>query len=132
MALYDAGRKKKISENFYFDMNSEQMKNMLGIHVPYADFSTLSKSCIFDITYPSSDIFLVIKLEKVLQGDISECTELYLKDDKVSTLSRRTDNVSIDFGMCTDGRKLIRVSADIPRWRSRKVARNASAANPRC
>ena len=83
MALYDAGRKKKISENFYFDMNSEQMKSMLRAHVPFVDFSTLSKSCIFDITYPSSDIFLVIKLEKVMQGDINECTELYLRDDKV-------------------------------------------------
>ncbi|KAG8238879.1 hypothetical protein J437_LFUL018440, partial [Ladona fulva] len=82
MALYDAKEKKKVSENFYFDMNSEAMKRMLGSHIPYCDISTLSRSCIFDITYPSTDLFLVIKLEKVLQGDISECAEPYMKDDK--------------------------------------------------
>ncbi|XP_071439283.1 dedicator of cytokinesis protein 7 [Hetaerina americana] len=82
MALYDAKEKKKISENFYFDMNSEALKRMLGSHIPYCDISTLSRSCIFDITYPSTDLFLVIKLEKVLQGDISEYAEPYMKDDK--------------------------------------------------
>lgn len=82
MALYDAKEKKKLSENFYFDMNPEGLKRMLTSHIPYSDISTLSRSCIFDITYPSSDMFLVIKLEKVLQGDISECAEPYMKDDK--------------------------------------------------
>ncbi|KAJ9574920.1 hypothetical protein L9F63_007939, partial [Diploptera punctata] len=82
MALYDAKEKKKLSENFYFDMNSEALKRMLTSHIPYSDISTLSRSCIFDVTYPSSDMFLVIKLEKVLQGDISECAEPYVKDDK--------------------------------------------------
>ncbi|GFG38563.1 hypothetical protein Cfor_01625 [Coptotermes formosanus] len=83
VALYDAKEKKKLSENFYFDMNPEGLKRMLTSHIPYSDISTLSRSCIFDITYPSYDMFLVIKLEKVLQGDISECAEPYMKDDKV-------------------------------------------------
>ena len=83
MALYDAKEKKKLSENFYFDVNPEGLKRMLTSHIPYSDISALSRSCIFDITYPSNDMFLVIKLEKVLQGDISECAEPYMKDDKV-------------------------------------------------
>lgn len=82
IALYDCKEKKKISENFYFDMNQEGLKRMLTSHIPYSDSSTLSRSCIFDITYPSPDLFLVIKLEKVLQGDINECAEPYMKDDK--------------------------------------------------
>lgn len=82
MALYDAKEKRKLSENFYFDMNPEQVKRMLGGHIPYSDVSTLSRSCIFDITTPTSDLFIVIKLEKVLQGDINECAEPYMKDDK--------------------------------------------------
>ncbi|KAG8196069.1 hypothetical protein JTE90_007809 [Oedothorax gibbosus] len=82
MALYDAKEKKKVSENFYFDMNSEPLKRMLSSHVCYQDVSTLSRSCIFQITNPSPDLFLVIKLEKVLQGDINECIEPYVKDDK--------------------------------------------------
>ncbi|XP_067118403.1 dedicator of cytokinesis protein 7 isoform X1 [Centruroides vittatus] len=82
MALYDAKEKKKVSENFYFDMNPEPLKRMLSSHISYQDITTLSRSCVFNITYPSQDLFLVIKLEKVLQGDINECAEPYIKDDK--------------------------------------------------
>ena len=35
MALYDAKEKKKISENFYFDLNPDSIKNMLATHIPY-------------------------------------------------------------------------------------------------
>ncbi|XP_069783324.1 dedicator of cytokinesis protein 7-like isoform X3 [Narcine bancroftii] len=79
LALYDVKEKKKISENFYFDLNSDQMKGLLRPHNPHAAISTLARSTIFSITYPSTDIFLVIKLEKVLQqGDIGECAEPYM------------------------------------------------------
>ncbi|KAK5856107.1 hypothetical protein PBY51_007726 [Eleginops maclovinus] len=79
IALYDVKEKKKISENFYFDLNSDQMKGMLKPHTPHIAISTLARSAIFSITYPSADIFLVIKLEKVLQqGDIGECCEPYM------------------------------------------------------
>ena len=58
-------------------------------HSPRTDISTLSRSAIFSITYPSTDVFLVIKLEKVLQqGDVSECAEPYMKD---------TDNAKVQY-----------------------------------
>ncbi|KAF7997149.1 hypothetical protein HCN44_005426 [Aphidius gifuensis] len=82
IALYDAKEKKKVSENFYVDMNSESIKKMLGSHIAYSDASTLARSCVLNISKPSPDLFLVIRLEKVLQGDISECAEPYLRDDK--------------------------------------------------
>ncbi|XP_063043181.1 dedicator of cytokinesis protein 7-like isoform X2 [Engraulis encrasicolus] len=79
LALYDIKEKKKISENFHFDLNSDQMKGLLRPHIPHTAISTLARSAIFSITYPSADIFLVIKLEKVLQqGDIGECCEPYM------------------------------------------------------
>lgn len=83
LALYDCKEKRKVSENFYFDMNSDDVKKLLTPHVPFSDTSTGSKSCILNITYPSPDLFLVIKLEKILQGDINECVEPYIKDEKV-------------------------------------------------
>ncbi|XP_076269946.1 dedicator of cytokinesis isoform X1 [Rhynchophorus ferrugineus] len=82
MALYDSKERKKVSETFYFDLNPEGLKRMLGSHIPYADASTLSRSCIFNITNPSPDLFIVVKLEKVLQGDINDCLEPYLKEEK--------------------------------------------------
>lgn len=84
MALYDSKERKKVSETFYFDMNPEGLKRMLGGHIAYADTSTLARSCIFNITHPSPDLFIVVRLEKVLQGDINECVEPYLKDEKVN------------------------------------------------
>ena len=86
MALYDARERRKISENFYFDMTAEDMKKMLHRHIPYQEVSTLSRACIFSVTYPTEDVFLVIKLEKVLQqGDISEAAEPYInvRDERV-------------------------------------------------
>lgn len=62
MALYDAREKKKVSENFYFDLNAEAIKGMLKTHVPYQDVSTMSRACIFSITHPSADLYLVIKV----------------------------------------------------------------------
>uniref|UniRef100_A0A673M8D7 Dedicator of cytokinesis protein 7-like n=1 Tax=Sinocyclocheilus rhinocerous TaxID=307959 RepID=A0A673M8D7_9TELE len=79
LALYDVREKKKISEDFHFDLNSDQMKSLLRPHSPHVAISTLARSAIFSITYPSPDIFLVIKLEKILQqGDIGECCEPYM------------------------------------------------------
>lgn len=71
----------QISENFYFDMNPEWCRKLLKDTTPRTDISSLSRSAIFSITYPSTDVFLVIKLEKILQqGDISEIAEPYMKD----------------------------------------------------
>lgn len=82
IAIYDAKERKKLSENFYFDMNPENLKKMLTSHVPYSDISTQSRTGIFEITNPSNDLFLVIRLEKVLQGDLKDSVEPYMKEDK--------------------------------------------------
>jgi hypothetical protein len=60
-----------------------KLNTLFILHIKNQDVSTLSRSCTFSTTYPSTDLFLVVKLEKVLQGDINECTEPYIKDDKV-------------------------------------------------
>lgn len=98
MAIYDAKERKKVSENFYFDMNTDGLKRMLSAHVPYSDVSTQSRSAVFEISNPSSDLFLVIRLEKVLQGD---SVEPYLKEDKDKVIHYTglvfIDNILIKF-----------------------------------
>lgn len=92
--IYDAKEKKKISENFYFDMNTESIKRMLNSHIPYADVSTQSRSAIFEVTHPSNDLFLVIRLEKVLQGDTKESIEPYMKE---FSNVEKAKNMAIDY-----------------------------------
>jgi len=62
MALYNVKERKKVSETFYFDMTAEPVKKMLEPHVPFQDVSSLSRSCIFQLTHPSCDVFLVIRV----------------------------------------------------------------------
>jgi len=62
MALYNVKERKKVSENFYFDMISEPVKKMLEAHVAYQDVSSLSRCCVMQLTHPSPDIFLVVKV----------------------------------------------------------------------
>ncbi|XP_029468971.1 dedicator of cytokinesis protein 8 isoform X2 [Rhinatrema bivittatum] len=79
IALYDIKERKKISENFHCDLNAEQLKGFLRAHTPSIAQSSQARSAMLSVTYPSSDIYLVVKIEKVLQqGEIGECAEPYL------------------------------------------------------
>uniref|UniRef100_A0A8C3URS3 Dedicator of cytokinesis 8 n=1 Tax=Catharus ustulatus TaxID=91951 RepID=A0A8C3URS3_CATUS len=79
IALYDIKERKKISENFHCDLNSDSLRGLLRSHTPSIDLSTQARSAVFSVTYPSPDIYLVIKIEKVLQqGEIGDCAEPYM------------------------------------------------------
>uniref|UniRef100_A0A8C3UR56 Dedicator of cytokinesis 8 n=1 Tax=Catharus ustulatus TaxID=91951 RepID=A0A8C3UR56_CATUS len=68
-----------ISENFHCDLNSDSLRGLLRSHTPSIDLSTQARSAVFSVTYPSPDIYLVIKIEKVLQqGEIGDCAEPYM------------------------------------------------------
>jgi hypothetical protein len=50
---------------------------------------SVSRSAIFSITHPNQDVYLVVKLEKVLQqGDISECADPYMRELDAKALER--------------------------------------------
>ncbi|XP_044302042.1 dedicator of cytokinesis protein 8 isoform X1 [Varanus komodoensis] len=79
LALYDIKERKKISENFHCDLNSEPFKTFLRSHTPCIDSSSQARSAVFSVTYPSPDIYLILKIEKVLQqGEIGDCAEPYM------------------------------------------------------
>ena len=62
-------------------MNSDWCRQLIKDYVPRTDISTVSRSALFSISYPSTDVYLVVKLEKILQqGDISDVAEPFMKD----------------------------------------------------
>ena len=71
MALYDAKEKKKISETFHLDCNPSDIQHMLDDHWEERSMASLSRSAIFNITYPSSDVYLIIKVSERLAMRIS-------------------------------------------------------------
>ncbi|KAK9408182.1 dedicator of cytokinesis protein 8 [Crotalus adamanteus] len=102
VALYDIKERKKISESFHCDLNSEQFKGFLRSHTPCIDSSTQARAAVFSVTYPSSEIYLVLKIEKVLQqGEIGDCAEpyMFLKEsesgktkEKIEKLKQQAEN----------------------------------------
>ncbi|XP_074657465.1 dedicator of cytokinesis protein 9-like [Tubulanus polymorphus] len=106
MALYDAKRGRKVSEDFHYDPNSQHLRTMIpkelrfGINDSSAknsepelivnpDWLLSRNKFILSVTVQdrSPEIYLVAKIEKVLQGGISAAVEPYIKsaDPKLGT-----------------------------------------------
>lgn len=52
---------------------------LLKNHIQYQDMSTMSKCALFNLSQLSPNMYFVIKLEKVLQGDINDALDTYIK-----------------------------------------------------
>nr|AKN21433.1 slc6a-13 [Schmidtea mediterranea] len=84
MCLYNLKNRKKISENFYFDFNDASKVKLLDekFQHQFTSRSQQANACIFHVDN-LADIFLVIRIEKILQqGDANDIVDAYLKDDK--------------------------------------------------
>lgn len=88
LALFDAKENKKVSEDFHCDLNDPVVSKMLpsfgnvsnGLSEEIHEYSfTFPKKAIFSVTFPHPDVYLVMRIEKVLQGGITSCTEPYMK-----------------------------------------------------
>lgn len=71
MALYDAKEKKKISESFHLDCNPSDIQHKWRDSKDERSLASLSRSAIFNITYPSSDIYLIIKVNNCVYHPFS-------------------------------------------------------------
>ena len=67
-----------LSERFYFDLNGEQQGDCV-MTAAKADIETRSRRAIFAVPKPHARIFLVLLVDKLLQGDLSSATETYIK-----------------------------------------------------
>ncbi|XP_076061952.1 dedicator of cytokinesis protein Ziz isoform X2 [Oratosquilla oratoria] len=101
VALYDVCRGCKISEDFHFDLNSPITRNLinrkgnrrseeikdgpgscLGLMLAGVpeEWIAYPKQAVLSVMRPHNDVFLVVKIEKVLQGPISQAAEPYCKN----------------------------------------------------
>ncbi|XP_071525241.1 dedicator of cytokinesis protein 9 [Panulirus ornatus] len=98
-SLYDVTQGCKVSEDFYFDLNNPMARSLLsktkkrsddpkdssGTSLPLSlagvpeEWIAHPKQAVMSVTRPHSEVFLVIRIEKVLQGSINQTVEPYLK-----------------------------------------------------
>lgn len=106
MAVYDARRMRKVSEDFRFDVNNAYLRNMLpktlrrksfpggsnsssngnSKEVPLPSIGELGeewlafpRQAVFTVQRPEPELFFVVRIEKVLQGSIAQASEPYLR-----------------------------------------------------
>ncbi|XP_022919235.2 dedicator of cytokinesis protein 9 [Onthophagus taurus] len=99
LCLYDAKNGRKLTENFHFDANTNSARGIftsclasgdckgidLNIDLPSnlpREWLLYPRQALMSITNAHPDIFLVVRIEKVLQGGIYQAAEPYIKVNK--------------------------------------------------
>ncbi|XP_074040157.1 dedicator of cytokinesis protein Ziz isoform X3 [Leptinotarsa decemlineata] len=104
LCLFDAKNGRKLTENFHFDVNSTSIRNtvnngMCGDSLNNSKVDLLPgvssewmmypRQALLSIMNPHSDIFLLVRIEKVLQGGIGQSSEPYVKANKDPRISQK-------------------------------------------
>ncbi|XP_030749591.1 dedicator of cytokinesis protein 9 isoform X3 [Sitophilus oryzae] len=102
LCLFDVKNGRKLTENFYFDVNSDSIRTTFNSssqsnsscyngtsHVKLDVLQKVSsewllypRQALLSITNPHPDIFLFVRIEKVLQGGINQSSDPYVKANK--------------------------------------------------
>ncbi|KAL4715192.1 hypothetical protein ACJJTC_012239 [Scirpophaga incertulas] len=101
LALYDARSGRKLTENFHFDVNNASVKDLvkdtdctkslvenfscdvkLDVNQIPEEWFRAKKQAVLSVNNPHPDLFLVVKIDKILQGHVSQVLEPYLKATK--------------------------------------------------
>ncbi|XP_075043338.1 dedicator of cytokinesis protein 11 isoform X2 [Mixophyes fleayi] len=115
LALFDVKNNCKLSADFHVDLNPSSVREMLSnissdaatdgnpkrasatenlIHgIPESHFHYI-KEGIFSVTNPHPEIFLVVRVEKVLQGNIAHCAEPYIKNSDPAKTAQKVHKVA--------------------------------------
>ncbi|XP_050166185.1 dedicator of cytokinesis protein 11 isoform X3 [Myiozetetes cayanensis] len=113
LALFDLKNNCKISADFHVDLNPPSVRDMLldgsvsgaeGAkgHSPGESLvHGVPESClcyikrgVFSVTDPHAEIFLVARVEKVLQGSIAHCVEPYMKNSDPGKTAQKVHKVA--------------------------------------
>nr|XP_035148945.1 dedicator of cytokinesis protein 9 isoform X13 [Callithrix jacchus] len=106
LSLFDIKYNRKISADFHVDLNHFSVRQMLATASPavmngsgqspsifkgilHEAAMQYPKQGIFSVTCPHPDIFLVARIEKVLQGSITHCAEPYMKSSDSSKVAQK-------------------------------------------
>nr|XP_037863760.1 dedicator of cytokinesis protein 9 isoform X6 [Chlorocebus sabaeus] len=106
LSLFDIKYNRKISADFHIDLNHFSVRQMLATTSPalmngsgqspsvlkgilHEAAMQYPKQGIFSVTCPHPDIFLVARIEKVLQGSITHCAEPYMKSSDSSKVAQK-------------------------------------------
>uniref|UniRef100_A0A673HYQ6 Dedicator of cytokinesis protein 11-like n=1 Tax=Sinocyclocheilus rhinocerous TaxID=307959 RepID=A0A673HYQ6_9TELE len=102
LALFDLSKGCKISADFHVDLNPPCVREMLQeaspgtptepeggygyetVRINGHGLPVLQRVGIFSVTNPHTDIFLLARVEKVLQNGITHCAEPYIKTADIS------------------------------------------------
>ncbi|XP_077199942.1 dedicator of cytokinesis protein 9 isoform X1 [Paroedura picta] len=106
LSLFDIKHNRKISSDFLVDLNHSTVRHMISnashqflnggsdcLHrikdiIPEVMLQ-YPKQGVFSVTCPHPDIFLVARIEKVLQGSITHCAEPYMKSSDSSKVAQK-------------------------------------------
>ncbi|XP_030604322.1 dedicator of cytokinesis protein 9-like isoform X2 [Archocentrus centrarchus] len=112
LSLFDVQNSRKISADFHVDLNHPLVRQMTsgygsGPNLQISSSSNESplghrlasglpegairypRQGVFSVTCPHPEIFLVARIEKVLQGGITHCTEPYMKSSDSAKMAQK-------------------------------------------
>lgn len=79
LALYDLKEETRLTEFMYFDMNTEELLQGLKNH-DLSDPCTSSKRAVLTISELPAPVHVVLRIERVLQGDPDAANEIYTRE----------------------------------------------------
>lgn len=96
LCLFDVKTGRKLTEHFHFDVNSDSIRTTFTssscneplqpkldvLQKVSSEWLLFSRQGLFNITNPHPDIFLFVRIEKVLQGGINQSSEPYVKANR--------------------------------------------------
>ncbi|NXK40552.1 DOC11 protein, partial [Piprites chloris] len=113
LALFDLKNNCKISADFHVDLNPPSVRDMLLdgsvsgaegakgrspgeslVHGAPESCLRYIKRGVFSVTDPHAEIFLVARVEKVLQGSIAHCVEPYMKNSDPGKTAQKVHKVA--------------------------------------
>ncbi|KXJ26177.1 Dedicator of cytokinesis protein 9 [Exaiptasia diaphana] len=115
LALFDVKKGMKLSEDFHCDLNDPRVADMLrgSDFIEYGetngDASSEEKrrrtnkremedchptNAIFSVTCPHPEVYVVVRIDKVLQGSIGSCVEPYIKSGDIKKTTGKVQKLA--------------------------------------